>query len=378
MPTVISQKEKHSHASGSMEFRPTAHERGLRFGLIWSAAGCSLAILGLVGCSYIIPPDNRPPRHNQVVGDRRLPQLNSVTGQPPAQNYAPQQQQGYAAPVPNYAAPPQAPAPYDSQPPANTPSNFVTQLPPQAAAPRPLAMPPQKTWWQRNFNWLPGVDEPPDYSQTPLGQPLPAGSQLNIPASEPVVETGANAGDSLGTPSQYPALQDTPPAPTDGDATRARMQQGAQQLQGQQRDASAARDALTAQAASEPSLLQQYNTGNVPAAPLQAPAAEPVTGAAPAPVEGAGTPSFDETIATPIAPEAPQVAAPAPPPEPQPIILRPPSEEVAAPAEGGTSPKVINVGEVVDSMTIRQPAETSSGGHYLPESRYKRQHVPAE
>lgn len=374
-----------------MEFRPSPHETGFRFGLIWSALGCAMTFTALVGCSYLIPEDPRPPRYNKLVPtDRRPPPLNSqsgagIYGAPPAmatapvitpENYDTVPQMNYNAPVPG------APAGSPPPPPANT--SFVQQLPPQSppvsSAPQPVSQP---SWFERNFNWLPGVgEEPEDFSRTPMGRPLAPGAQATPPQAAPFgagePETARALAFSAPSPqgalapippnavntsgayqaasSSYPVLQDTPPAPTDAAESQARLERARMALQADQVNANDQRNAIAAQASSEPTLATQYGYP-APAAPAAPPPSAPALPPPPVPADAAGmtVPSFDGTpvAATPLNP-----ITEAPPPAPQePIVLRPPSSAEAAQGNAAGEPKVIQM-------------RGSTG--YLPDSRYVR------
>lgn len=325
------------------------------FGVRWSLVGCSLTLITLASCAYIIPEDKNPPRHNQVVGERRVPEGNRNLGDAPAIPQAPMMQTPMVAPQ-------MPPAVVPQDPPSET-APFVTQLPasPQVAPMRPAAPPPPRGWFTRNFDWLPFVGE-----ETPAPAPLPMRT---------------NAAESM----DFPALQDTLPTPSTD--TQQRLNAAQNELQAQQLQADMARQQLSQEAGAEPSLVPQYASPAVTppasaAPPLQPPSAAPAQGQISStlpPLPELALPSVSgmnfpapapytvpsaQAVPVPMPPVAPTIV----PPAPEPIVLRPPA---TAPAGTLSGPKVVspNIGDPAP-ITVRPPASAPAGTGYMPDSRY--------
>ena len=171
----------------SLRLRPSENERGLTFGLTWSAVGCALAMVGLTSCGYIIPEDNRPPRYNTVVGERRAPALNNAVGvnTPPEQdeNAYPQD------PVPSA----RAPMPQGGMMP--TASVAAPGAPAPAAAPGARAG-SQRSFWDKSKGWIFGEDAEIRETPVPLGAPLPPGAKNELEKGQLTV--------AMGDSSEYP------------------------------------------------------------------------------------------------------------------------------------------------------------------------------
>ncbi len=307
------------------------------FGVRWSLVGCSLTLMTLASCAYIIPEDKNPPRFNQVVGERRVPEGNRTLGAAPV---------GMQTPM---AAPQMPPAAVPQDPPSES-APFVTQLPASAqVAPMRPAAPPQRGWFTRNFDWLPFVGE-----ETPAPAPLP----VRANTAEPM---------------DFPALQDTLPTPSTD--TQQRLNAAQNELQAQQLQADMARQQLTQEAGAEPSLIPQYGSpAPASAAPAQGQISStlpPLPELAPPSVAGMNFPApapytvpSAQAVPVPMPPVAPTIV----PPAPEPIILRP---LATAPAGTLSGPKVVSPSVAEPApITVRPPAAAPAGTGYLPDSRY--------
>lgn len=381
-----------------MEFRPQKRESGLRFGIMWSGVGSVIAVCALASCAYIIPPDNQPPRHNQLLdGGKRRPALNNQVGQVAPtihQQIQPQYgtdvgvplvQQAPRAPAGQPAAPIHAPTTPSAQ--NQAPTNFVTQFPGQQ---QPVFAPPnapraEPNWFERNFpgtaEWLgatsgPGnVGDETSQLQSPiapiaasappaslpangapfgagqpetaralaLSEPNPEGTLAPIPESLVAAQQGYQTANN----STYPLLQDTPPVPPHVDEATRKLERARAALEADEREANRARDALQTEVNTGSSLLDEYGYTN-PHAPR---------GADESALRPSHVPSFDEEFG---------FAPPAPAPDLEPIILRPPQGAPSAVPSG--APKVLKVSGNVSGSA---PHITSvSSNSYLPESRY--------
>lgn len=366
-----------------LRLRPLPNERGLTFGLTWSAVGCALTLIGLTSCGYLIPEDTRPPRYNSVVGERRSPPMNAMVGAnmpntetgeyPAAPTSVPVTANGVPiAPAASGGASSPAPAPTAS---VVAPNGVA----PVAGARRPSGA--QRSFWDKSKGWIFGDDAEIRETPVPLGAPLPPGASNTPAKKEKTIDL------AMGSSSEYPKLEEVKDVPPASVQAKSKLQQAEEALKIDHARASGTRDDLAREAVSEPTLMEQYQQGKLPpapqaqplaaqAAPVQqtsqvevnlpdtAPAAA-VSAAAPAP----GAAVTSSPIGTAPVPQAtqPSDAAPATHGELEPInLVAPESVEMPPP------PPTVNVVRGVQSETveIRQPAAESGRG-YLPESRYE-------
>lgn len=343
-------------------FRPHENERGLTFGLTWSAVGCALALIGLTSCGYIIPEDTRAPRYNSVIGERRTPMLNNQVGEnmPAPDTGAYPSMTG--APVPPEA--PMANAPSDTPPPSSAdyagPTASV-QAPNGAMPSAGTGGRPQRSFWDKTRGWVFGDDAEINGTPIPLGTPLPPGAMNDIPGAAPDADTLDLA---MGSSSEYPKLEDVQDVPPASVEARDRLQQAQEALVIDKARAAAERDAAAREAASEPTLLEQYKQGKLPPAPqaqplqpgeditVNLPSSAPVAASMPA-VNALPEPDMVIDLSSPSAPEDMQAApemVEAPPPPPTVNVVRGVQSEI---------------------VEIREPAEDAASKGYLPTSRYE-------
>lgn len=331
-------------------FRPHENERGLTFGITWSAVGCALALVGLTSCGYFIPEDTRAPRYNTVIGERRTPALNNQVGEnmpdPDTGDY-PAMTGG--APVPP-AGNPVATAPRGPGPTASVNS-------PGATMPSAMGGPPKRSFWDKTRGWVFGEDAEIGGAPVPLGTPLPPGAMNDLPDDAQGVEV------AMGDSSEYPKLedvQDVPPASVDA---RDRLQQAQDALVLDKVRAAQERDAAAREAASEPTLLEQYKQGKLPPAPK------------PQPLNTA------DEVSVNLPGSELQAEAPLPNrlPEPDMVIdLSSPSsadtemlaEEMAPPPPPAPTVNVVR-GIQSETVEIREPVVDASAAGYLPAPRYE-------
>lgn len=327
-------------------FRPHENERGLTFGLTWSAVGCALALVGLTSCGYLVPEDNRAPRYNTVIGERRTPALNNQvganmpdpdTGEYPAMTGAPMRPAANpsAAPMPTTAS-------------VNSPGG---------AMPSAVGGPPKRSFWDKTRGWVFGDDAEIGGAPVPLGTPLPPGAMNDLPDDAETVDV------AMGSSSEYPKLEDVKDVPPASVDARDRLQQAQDALLLDRVRAAQERDAAAREAASEPTLLEQYRQGKLPPAPQ------------PQPLNPA------DEVSVNLPGSELQAAAPLPNrlPEPDMVIdlsssLDDETTEMAA-EEMAPPPPVptVNVVRGVQSETveIRAPVADASAAGYLPAPRYE-------
>jgi hypothetical protein len=270
-----------------------------------------LLTLTLGACSWILPDDTSAPRYNGVSGERHVPKLN------------PQSTQG-------------------SQ--NNTPSAADTTADTTTAADTTVADNP-------NFPPVDAVTKAraeQEISSAPLAEPVaapaPTSSAASSPSTAPSLPSATLSGDRhvpvensapTLTVSQntYPDLATVPPRPaiSGDDSAAARLSKVRTQLENDRTNADAAKDQLSHDAASEPSMLQNPPelTGTVPP-PMpvtQAPIAPPVS-ITPPPSRSAPAPMQTPAPQTSNAPH-PGVIAQAP----FPVFAPPPP-----PMDGGALP----------------------------------------
>lgn len=334
-----------------LRFRPSANERGLTFGLTWSAVGCALAMVGLTSCGYIIPEDNRPPRYNSVMGERRTPLLNNAVG---ANTPPPVDEEAY----------PQSPAEISATAPMQAASmpqggGVPTASVSSPGGPAPAAAPgaragSQRSFWDKSKGWIFGEDADIRETPVPLGAPLPPGARN---ASDP-----KSVDLAMGSSSDYPKLEEVGDVVPATRSTQTKLKQAEEALMIDRARADGNRDTLASEVAAEPSLLDAYKQGRLPAAP-------------------APQPLVAQTDSPEVSVNLPEVGA-APQPEMTLDLSAPPSEQVtpemvdAAAAEltpPPPPPPTVNVVRGVQSETveIREPAAEGEGRGYLPASRYE-------
>lgn len=332
----------------------------MRYSNFLPICGALSVLVFLCGCSYLIPDNPSAPRYNTVAGERHRPQLNGNGGQPasesaPAPAPRPQSMMAPAAPVtPVASAPWPAPAP--------------------ASEPQTLAY---------NSPQFPPVD------------PRTQARADQIMRQVPAENLAANS-----------VFSTVPPRPEmNGNASDAqRMENARRQLEQDRTNANTARDQLSRDAASEPSMLRPPPEGTVPPpAPVSVnPLAPPANGLPPtSALWSAQTASTMQPgyIAVPqnssFAPPMPTGNIPQPMPAPaggswmanngglEPIVLRPPASMSAPlPVSGPTRlqsrnpqtmPPVASGG--FNPMASGVPANNGSSyasAGYLPDSRYTR------
>lgn len=339
------------------DFRPHPDERTLSFGLKFSSLGCAITLLSLASCSYLIPDDPRPPRYNAVVGERRTPALNQAVGAAmpdPATGSYPENPYG-ASGAAGMAALPNG-GPMNTPQPPNMPQAMPS--PPNPGAPIPqAAMQPKKSFWQRSKGWIFGDDAEIRKNPIPLGRPLPPGvlNRMAPAAGNTQFAMGSSGKD-------YPKLEnvgDVHPATT---ASRDKLQQAVGALKIDEQRAAATRDALTQEATSEPTLMQEYQQGKLPTSP-QATSAAPDTRPVPTPVMSA--PLEPITLkAPPVVEEVIDFSTQAP------TLME---EELAAESPPAAPPPTVNIVRGVQSETfeLREPAPANNKRGYLPDSRYE-------
>ncbi len=312
------------------------------------AAPLTLAVLFLPACSLLIPENPSAPRYNSVLGPPRAPQLNPDRG-PGPQSQAPAPMRITETTAMNFP-------PVDAQTQSRAQEIMASDVPPPAA--------------------LPVSD------QAPLARRMP---EENMTVAQ----------------SSYPDLHSIPPTPPAGEEER--LSRIRAQLEADRMAAGAAKNKLAADAAAEPSLLNEMpsiqaippvNRTPMPAAPMpqsQAPAmSAPATTAsntsyialppplppmgqspmAPAPVSVAAAPTLQSAPLEPImlrppsgANEAAIAATPAFAPTPAPATTAP---VAMAPAmAGGFNPMAGSA-----PINLRAPTSFAGGTEYLPNSRY--------
>ncbi len=341
-----------------------------RFGL------CSLVLVSLSACTYLIPDDPSAPRYNVVLGERHAPSANNVAPTeadiaeemgmspeailaydvPPAQPIAaapiepvfaaplpPQMPPSYAAasPYPPYTAP--APAPYASPYPL-------------AAAPPPYDLPPvgmlDQSQAQRDAASMTHRQTPyENYAMPPMQ--VAAGALNSVP--------------------QRPPLWGP-------DSARRQLESTRQGLEQERQDMGYARDRLNRDAAAEPRLSPEP-TGAIPYAP-------------PAPSQPVGAPQSNR-MPTGLMPPPPPLAMQAPVSMPvAPIQLQAPPYRPMTTARASASPPIMltpPTGQVLGEPYYAASAggdfdpladaagfgaapqqTTYSGTGYMPQPRYRR------
>jgi hypothetical protein len=270
----------------------------------------------LGGCAFLIPEDPSAPRYNTVGGERRRPQLNSMTPQ------------GSPAPMPT--------APVSQN----------------------------------------GVD---DGRFPPVDQAVQARAQEQMGngfsnARRTPIENAAS--EIMVSENNYPPLSDVPQRPpmAGDDSAASRLGRVRSELERDRVNSGAARDQLNRDAASEPSLLGTGGGSTLPPSPVFAP--PPPTGGGqsynfPAPAMSPSSLGNPRPVAYGGAPEPIQLRAPMPgAPKAAPsmrITEHAPAAQAMAPAaKGGFNP-------MADApLTDGSLAVTYASEGYLPASRYAR------
>ncbi len=324
----------------SSPLTPRPHETFLRFGLIWSGVGSLLALSTLASCAYFIPQSTNVPRYNTVEGERRAPQLNSISTAPrsdPRKINDPAFQPQSS--VPAQTMTPTAPVVKEQ--------TFVetTNAAPRSVPPKPTPVVETYSWWNP-MGWFDGEASP---AAAPARQ---------VPPQNAAIEAQG-----------YPQLQDTPTSPFTPAQTN-QMNATRSDLEAERTAADRRASQLATDAAAEPSLLAPQS-----AAPL-APSVvrpDPSTGDASIaatpkvvnpPLRGDSIPASESSTVTL-----------------EPIQLRPPSGNgVPATTSGGQSASASAMNPTIsgfDPMSgaeaapvAKSPTSLYPGTGYLPASRY--------
>lgn len=250
--------------------RPSTNERGVWFGLTWSAAGFLLAVTGLSSCSYLIPEDERPPRYNTVLGPRHAPVLNHAVGENTPDESLPTPQQIKAvygaAPVPGAA--PQA-APGQAPVASFTPNAAAIPVAPstaQSSVHRGVGVQAtqERSLFEKGRDWIFGDDAEIGETPVPVGAPLPPGAKDDTQRNTAQQEAAL----ALGLGRDYPDLETVPETP-EGEVTHNKLEQARKALEIDKARAEAQKDALSREVDTDESLLKQYRDGTLTITPSQ-------------------------------------------------------------------------------------------------------------